>query len=101
MIAFWPIGFTSRVASLTRSLPLSVPYLGPWMKSIVRLAHVQVGNVRIDFSCRNVCVAQHRLHGSRVRAVLHQLRSKTMTQRVRQDDRDQGLGSMIRSVSYQ
>jgi len=50
----------------------------PRMKSIVSLAHVQVGNVRIDFSGRNVRVAQQRLYRTRIRAVLHEMSSKAV-----------------------
>ena len=35
---------------------------GPRMKPIVSLAHVQVGDVRVDFGRRNVAVSQQRLH---------------------------------------
>jgi len=34
----------------------------PWMKTIVSFAHVQVGDMRIDFRRRNVRVTEHRLH---------------------------------------
>ena len=34
----------------------------PWMKPIVSLAHVQVGDMRVDFRGRNVAVSQQSLH---------------------------------------
>ncbi len=62
------------------------------MKSIVSLAHVQVGDVRVNLSGRNVRMAQQRLHRTRIRAVLHQMRAKAVTQSVRRDIRHAGLG---------
>ena len=53
------------------------------MKSIVRLAHVQVGDVRVNLSRRDVTVSQQRLHRTRIRAMLHQVRAKTVPQGVR------------------
>src|SRR6266404_3051972 len=66
----------------------------PRMKSIVVLAHVQVGDVSVDFSRGNVGVAQKRLYRTRISAVLHQVRAKGVTQSVRRDVRHARLSSI-------
>src|SRR5712671_5975211 len=65
------------------------------MKSIVSLAHVQVSDVRINFRCRDVRMTQERLYRTRIRAVLHQMSTKTVTQCVWRDIRH----ACMRSVS--
>src|SRR6266403_2656432 len=76
------------------SLALAPRAARPWMKSIVSLAHVQVSDVRINLRRRNVRVAQERLHRTRVRTVLHQMRAKTVTQSVRRNIRYACIGSV-------
>ena len=57
------------------------------MKPIISLAHVQVGDVSVDFSRGNIRVAQQRLHRTRIRAVLHQVGTKAVTKRMRRNVR--------------
>jgi hypothetical protein len=64
------------------------------MKPIICLAHVQVGDVRVNLSRRNVTMSEQRLHRTRVRAMLHQVSSKTVTQCVRGNVRDLSLGGV-------
>ena len=60
------------------------------MKSIVGFAHMQVGDMRVDFRRRDISVAQKCLHRTRISAMLHQVRTKAVTQSVRRDVRHAG-----------
>ena len=64
------------------------------MKSIVRLTHVQISDVGVDFSRRNISVAQKRLHRTRVSSMLHQVRAEAVTQGVRRYVRNAGRSGM-------
>lgn len=64
------------------------------MKSIISLTHVQIGNVRIDLSSRNIAVAEQRLNGTRIGPMLHQVRAEAVTQRMRRDIRHPGRSRM-------
>ena len=52
------------------------------MVSIVGGTEVNIGHVCVDLSGRDVAVSQHGLNGTRVGAVLQQVRRETVTQRV-------------------
>src|SRR5205807_4510184 len=58
---------------------------GSRMKSIVSLPHMHVGDVGVNLRRRNVAVPEQGLHGTRVGAVLQQVRRKAVPQRVRRD----------------
>ena len=64
------------------------------MKSIVRLAHVQVSDVGIYFSSGNVRVTQQRLHRARIRSVLHEMSSKAVAQSMWRDIRHACMGGV-------
>ena len=53
------------------------------MESIISLPHVQIRDVRVDLSRRNIRMTKHRLDRTRVGAVLHQVRAEAVTQGVR------------------
>ena len=53
------------------------------MKTVISPAHVQIGDVRVYLRRRDVGVPQQRLHRTRIRAMLQQMRRKAMTQGVR------------------
>ena len=64
------------------------------MKSIVRLAHVYIGNVRVNLGRRDVGVSQQRLHRTGIGAMLHQVRAEAVPQGMRRDVRHAGRSRM-------
>ena len=65
------------------------------MKSIVGFTHVQIGNVRINLGRRDVCMPEQRLHRTRVRAVLQEVRRKAVAQSMWRDIRYAGFGRVF------
>ena len=64
--SLYPLPVSHRLTALVAAEPLNSLVLtrrsGSRMKSIVSLAHVHVGDVRVDLRRRNVAMAQQRLH---------------------------------------